>query len=478
MSINIADIYLMLMNNPHEFKRHIDDLPDGKALLFDGCEVPNCVPNKVTLALYKEKGKYTIRLASKVGYTGWNPAILALADGKPITFKDFLMLRRFFEEIATGAEALPNVSTGILSKDKGELSEITDFATLSMPAGEAQPLLDYKALQHELGKRVIGQDVALEKIAYQTTLHYNKKTPTKPSSFYLFGDSGVGKSEAAKAVAKAMTKLTPHVHTEVWTDCNQLTEAHNVNRLRGSEAGYVGYDDVPILEAVTRNPYSVFIWDEADKCHPDVLQLMMAILDEGRCTARKELPDHSRYYDFRYATFIFTSNLHLNESPKKQIGFAAADTIKSIHHKDCAVEISYHEEDPVVGSVDITQRIYRETEAAREKFMESGVLREIASRFGCFVEFKKLSDEAKIRILAKQVLDCAAEFGVQLAYISPGIMQALINATMSEDASTVRSYKNVIDGYLAADFAAAGTIGEGPPFRLEGSIEAPKIMRE
>ena len=474
--MNIVEIYGLFLNDPHEFKRQIDDLPKGKALLFDHCEILNAVPNKSTVALYKAEGKYTMRLTAKIDYTGWNHALQALAEGEPVTFDDFLMLRRFMEELSFETESMTNVSTGALPPDECNLDSITDMSALSMPTGKAQAVLDYKAIQKELGKHVMGQDEALEAIAYQLALFGNKKTHKRPLSLYLYGDPGTGKSEAAKAVAPVMSKLGPHPYAVRWVDCNQLLEKDSINRVIGASQGFVGYEDEPILSCVVDNSHTCIIFDECDKCHASILTLLMGILDEGRSSAKKELPDHTHEYRFHDAIFIFTSNLRLNDSSQKRIGFASADEVESIHCENNAVEVSYREKPIEDETAAITKRIYHQTESARKALVASGMLREIASRIGCFCRFKPLDDTAKIRILAKMVIETAAEYHVRISYIAPEIMQALINASMTEDALTVRSFRGVIDGYLAASFAAASDVGDGLSVRLEGSIEAPQII--
>jgi ATP-dependent Clp protease ATP-binding subunit ClpA len=242
----------------------------------------------------------------------------------------------------------------------------------------------------------------------------------------------------------------------------------------------LGYDDTPVFEAVTNNPYTVFIFDELDKAHPAVLKTFMSILDEGRCASRKELADHTREFDFRHCVFIFTSNFCLGAPPQKRIGFSMAEDVADISYKDNAIEVSYNESDSQNDAADdltaTTKRVYRDTESARKAFVKAGVLREIASRFNCFVEFRELSEEAKVQILAKQVIETGFEYNIRLAHIAPPLLQALIDASTAEDALTVRSFKSVIEGYLAAAFAEAGASCPGQTVRLEGSIEAPILV--
>ena len=289
------------------------------------------------------------------------------------------------------------------------------------------------------------------------------------------GGPGIGKSEAGKVLGRIASKLSEHPFSVVWTDLNTFTESHTVYRLIGSPAGYVGYDDPPLFDEVVKNPYTLFIFDELDKAHPQVLKIFMAILDEGRCASNKELSDHTRIYNFQHCIFFFTSNYNLTE--RKHIGFSVPEEIESITSKDNAISIEYSHDKANAAS--LTQRIYAQNEKARRGLIASGHLPEVASRIGNFVEFKPLSESAKIRILAKQIAESGFEYGIKLTYIAPGIMQELTNAAVAENSLTVRSFRPVIEGYLAETFAAIGALSgadEGA-YLLEGTLAKPVLKK-
>ena len=220
----------------------------------------------------------------------------------------------------------------------------------------------------------------------------------------------------------------------------------------------------------------IFVFDEVEKAHPEILKVFMSILDEGKMASRKELSDKSFEFDFRHCIFIFTSNLNLS-SNQPRIGFTSENDVKEIKVTKKGADISYIEngEEPIE---DLNQQIYANTEKARNLFMHSGVLAEIASRFNCFVEFQPLSEKAKLEILVKMILHAGFEYGVKLSKIDNGIMQELVNASSSESGLTVRSYRGIIEGYLGSIFAEKG--GKSGPetasFRLGGTLSHPLLQ--
>ena len=244
-------------------------------------------------------------------------------------------------------------------------------------------------------------------------------------------------------------------------------------------AGYVGYDDEPIFESVAKNDRTIMICDELDKAHPEVLKVFMSILDEGRCVANKPRADDSREYDFRNCIFVFTSNYNLASTGdaafgRRRIGFNVRDTTESADNSSKGIDVDYETETQEDIAQSLPLQIYKETELARKNFVKAGTLREIASRFQCFVNFDPLSKQAKCKILAKQIVESGLEYSHAISYISPNIMQGIINAAMSGDSLTVRSFRAIIEGYLAPVFANTEIL-ENQTYRLEGALDAPQM---
>lgn len=451
-------------------KQELSGLPCHCPYIFDNCRLPDgCHPDQAGVLLRREVGRYSMELDRSVQYRGRNRAMKVLARGTPVFFQDFSEMVRFFR-------ALPEKRLGT-GPPAGAEEPVVAMEELTLPQSEAPQLLRASELEQELSRRVMGQDHAIAVMAQLSAMHVNKQNPQKPLSIFAYGPPGTGKSEAAKALAAALSTLGPHQYSVAWTDTNTFSEPHSVSRLLGSPAGYVGYDDKPFFDAVVQNPYTVFIFDEIEKAAPQVLKVLMAVLDEGRCAAVRELPDHSREYKFHKSIFIFTSNmlLHGSEERRQKIGFAVPKAEEIREHED-GIEVIYKAPAPERQKDSLTGRIYHDNEVARKSFIAQGNLAEIASRFQCFLEFHELDDGAKIRILVKQVLESAAEYGIKIHHIDTGIMQELINICSAEQSLTVRSFRPVIESCLAPAFSEASADPQGESVRLSGTLDEPQLL--
>ncbi len=184
----------------------------------------------------------------------------------------------------------------------------------------------YMDLDIDLKKEVIGQDKAIDKISHAIKrARVGLKDPKKPiGSFIFVGPTGVGKTYLAKSLAK---NLFGDMDNLIRMDMSEYMEKFAVSRLVGSPPGYVGYEEGgQLTEAVRKNPYSVILFDEIEKAHPDIFNLLLQILDDGRLT-----DGQGRTVDFKNTIIIITSNVgvsSLNQNPK--IGFGTGDVEKEI----------------------------------------------------------------------------------------------------------------------------------------------------
>lgn len=181
------------------------------------------------------------------------------------------------------------------------ISRWTNIPITKLVGGEKEKLL---SLKDNLKMRVKGQDKAIE-IVSDAIIRARSgiKDPNRPiGSFIFMGPTGVGKTEVAKSLASELFDDERHM---IRIDCSEYMEAFNVSRLLGAPPGYVGYEEGgELTEAVRRNPYSIVLFDEIEKAHKDVFNILLQILDDGRIT-----DSQGRTIDFKNTIIIMTSNL-------------------------------------------------------------------------------------------------------------------------------------------------------------------------
>ncbi|MBR4389208.1 MAG: ATP-dependent chaperone ClpB [Prevotella sp.] len=201
---------------------------------------------------------------------------------------------------AQGADAM--VREEVTAEDIAEVvSRWTGIPVTRMMQSEKEKLLH---LEEELHKRVVGQDEAIEAVADAVRRsRAGLQDPKRPiASFIFLGTTGVGKTELAKALADYLFN-DESMMTRI--DMSEYQEKHTVSRLIGAPPGYVGYDEGgQLTEAVRRKPYSVVLFDEIEKAHPDVFNILLQVLDDGRLTDNK-----GRTANFKNTIIIMTSNL-------------------------------------------------------------------------------------------------------------------------------------------------------------------------
>lgn len=200
-----------------------------------------------------------------------------------------------------------------------EIAEVVSAATgipvAKMMQGEREKLL---RMEDYLHNRVVGQDEAV--IAVSNAVRRSRaglSDPNRPSGSFLFlGPTGVGKTELTKALASFLFDSDDAM---VRIDMSEFMEKHSVSRLVGAPPGYVGYEEGGVLtEAVRRKPYSVVLFDEVEKAHPDVFNILLQVLDDGRLT-----DSQGRVIDFKNTVIVMTSNL--GSSDVRELGDVATD---------------------------------------------------------------------------------------------------------------------------------------------------------
>jgi len=215
------------------------------------------------------------------------------------------------ESLAIEAEDIANI-----------VSNWTGIPVQRLSQSEGEALMKMEDVLH---KRVIGQDEAVKSVSKAIRRgRVGLKDPKRPTGSFIFlGPTGVGKTELSKAVAEA---IFGDEDAMIRIDMSEYMEKHTVSRLVGSPPGYVGYEEGgQLTEKVRRKPYSVLLFDEIEKAHPDVFNILLQILEDGILTNAQ-----GRRVDFRNTVIIMTSNVGARElTDKKRLGFGSSDEEKN-----------------------------------------------------------------------------------------------------------------------------------------------------
>ena len=300
----------------------------------------------------------------------------------------------------------PILSESVTPNDIAEIvARWTGIPVNRMLESEKTKLL---RMEDELHKRVLGQDAAIKAVSDAVRRSraglQNEKRPI--GSFLFLGTTGVGKTELAKSLAEFLFN-DENMITRI--DMSEYQERHSVSRLVGAPPGYVGYDEGgQLTEAVRRKPYSVILLDEIEKAHPDVFNILLQVLDDGRLTDNK-----GRTVDFKNTILIMTSN-------------ATAEQIKTMMRPEFLNRIDEIITFEQLTKDDIRQILHLQMNILRDKLADSGVKISFSEDFENYMTnegydpaygarpIKRLMQRELINIIAKKILEGKVTKGSEL----------------------------------------------------------------
>lgn len=307
---------------------------------------------------------------------------------------------------STKAEAEKQTPVTLTDSDiAAAVSIMTGIPVKRIQKSEAKLL---RHLEKHLGKFIIGQQEAVEKVARAIRRSRSGVASSKRpiGSFVFMGPTGVGKTELAKVVAREVFGSDDAL---IKIDMSEFGERHNTSRLLGAPAGYVGYDDGgQLTDKIRRQPYSVVLFDEIEKAHPDVFQLLLQLLEDGKLTDAK-----GRSVDFSNAIIILTSNLGADKMMKESsLGFHAKTTSDHKH----------------------LDAVHAENDAAANEALSRMMRPELINRFDAVVTFRALTRREVGKIfdnLIDELQDRLIRKGIHLV-VGPSAKRHLIDKGYSE----------------------------------------------
>ncbi len=234
---------------------------------------------------------------------------------------DYEALATVTSELARVDEALNNIDSDSLtaSVTEEDLAKVIELWT-GIPQSHIREneLLKLKDIEKTLKEKIIGQDEAVDALSKAIKRSRVQISPRRrPASFIFVGPTGVGKTELVKQLSQELFD-TPE--TLIRLDMSEFMEKHSVSKIIGSPPGYVGYDEAgQVTEKVRRRPYSVLLFDEIEKAHPDVMNILLQILDEGKLTDA-----HGRTVDFSNTVIVMTSNAG-SDKRENALGFGKSN---------------------------------------------------------------------------------------------------------------------------------------------------------
>jgi len=405
---------------------------------------PGCEPPLSRIAFDWQGDTRLLMIDQGIRYPGSHKAFREFVQNGVFRGNTPEEIAAFLTDIKSAYGSAPNTPSARstapqqpVSPPSPRLDSVVDTSRIIVEKPQSRKL-DDKALLADLQAEVRGQDQALEGAVNVVNTHTSKRKPKRPAAMLFAGPSGTGKTMTAELLPPLLTKHTGKEWGYIRVDMNQMGEAHTVSRLVGAPPVYVGHDDTPLFAPLQTNPRQVIHFDEMEKGHPKVLQVLMNVMANGRLEASKVARDGTREFDFCEAILIFTSNLPLSvENPG------------------------------AMTQAEIT-RICR-----KQLIQTGGMPPEIAARFTEILLFRALSEQDKVDILALSMIRLGEQYGLNVQHISTGLLQNVVDNLSVENGAREPQY--ILESLLGAAFAAFADEHDTRDVSLAGTTEHVEI---
>lgn len=396
---------------------------------------------------FEKQGSTSKVLVDKgIEYSGSNDTFRSfLADGEA-TFNDSVSLNGFLEQIrmvaderrpAERSEHETETEATDVSRQVAvlNLQEIADTGNIMQRL--VRPIrFDAEGFLADLKAEVIGQDAALMSLTRAINTHVRKRKPERPLNVLLAGKSGVGKTKTAEELAQALSKHTGTRWGYIRVDMNQLNAEHTASRLIGAPPGYVGYGDTPLFEPLLHNKRQVILFDEMEKAHPKVMQMLMNAMANGRLEASSAMQCEAAVFDFQKCILVFTTNFPL----RIDNGLSDQEVTRHCRQQLC-----------------------------RKQMPAAPMLQEIANRFTSIILYKPLGEKEKIDILVLTIVRLGRQYELEVKRIAEDLLQSL--ADLMELDNGVRDLEYHMETYLGSAFANFADLSAGTDVKLAGTPE-------
>lgn len=341
-----------------------------------------------------------------------------------------------------GSEAYPPAAASKRQTSPAmDVDQLTDLSAVheAIAKQARSVLIDETHLFSELTKTIRGQDNALRLLSRRVCRHLAKEAPRRPLTVFSVGPTGVGKTESAKTLPKAIRALVPdgEAYAFLRLDMTEYQERHRLSQLAGSPQSYVGYGDgAQLPDALAANPRTVVVFDEIEKAHPDIMKFLMNAMDAGRLSTAAPTAA-GREIDCRKAIFIFTSNID------------ASGILTELEQRGA------FDESAVVDEV------------CRNRLKVAGIAPELVGRISCFLVFQPLSPEVQAEVVTLAIVNVGREYGVEVGRIEPTVIIAIMEATRSANFGA-RPFEYFIEEMLGLCFAEAVSAELPKPVEVQG----------